>query len=207
MIKKLIYLIAILFLIVPNAMTFMGPAVGGGGMPPVAGGGTPESLAGSYTTTANVDTSIDIGRPGLFDYSKQSFVLTGSGDVTVTTIYLWVQQNGTCDTNNTRLQVYTGTASTPDTQVENADVSVDPQTFPSSYDWVAFTFGTPITLTLGTMYVLVVTGDAYIDSGNKAIWGADGSASPYDAGEARYGTSLTSSDQVGGDFLFDVWGY
>ena len=37
MIKKLIYLIAILFLIVPNAMAFMGPAVGGGGMPPSAG--------------------------------------------------------------------------------------------------------------------------------------------------------------------------
>ena len=36
MIKKLIYLIAILFLIVPNAVAFMGPAVAGGGMP---GGG------------------------------------------------------------------------------------------------------------------------------------------------------------------------
>ena len=37
MIKKLICLIAILFLIVPNAMAFMGPAVAGGGMPVAAG--------------------------------------------------------------------------------------------------------------------------------------------------------------------------
>jgi len=37
MIRKLIYLIATLFLIVPNAMAFMGPAVAGGGMPPAAG--------------------------------------------------------------------------------------------------------------------------------------------------------------------------
>ena len=54
MIKKLIYLIATLFLIVPNAVAFMGPAVAGGGMP-VAGGpsyilGPMDFESGTYST-------------------------------------------------------------------------------------------------------------------------------------------------------------
>ena len=70
MIKKLIYLIAILFLIVPNALAFMGPTVAGGGMPPaVAGEPEPESSGSVFYSVSPFGTGT---------------IETGDGTITIT---------------------------------------------------------------------------------------------------------------------------
>lgn len=90
----------------------------------------------------------------------------------LTTLRLYLMKSGS-PTGNLKAYIYDDDSG-PDSILATS-AGVDVSTFPDTYaDWITFTFSTPISLTKGTKYYVVVDGADYSgSSSNRVGWGGE----------------------------------
>jgi hypothetical protein len=129
----------------------------------------------------------------------QTFTPAISGERHYMNVYLG--KTGT-PTGRIWAEIRTTSTSTPTSTVlatsDKLDVSVIST---AANHFIRFVFRTPVTLTAGTMYALVITGDWTASDVNYAHWRADTSAPPY-AGGAGYALNAGTWVATAADYLF-----
>lgn len=173
--KKLCLLVSILFLF---SMIYIGPALA---IPPT------EPI--EFTDWAGCNT-------GYGSYFGQSF--TPVNNISVSGARLRLSGTGYMTTTNVRVAIRTA-INDDTTQIESEITQVSVKPYPPEWSWDEFTFSTPVNLTAGTTYYLVIS-ETDRELGYRYLFWADF----YPGGQLLTGTSFTDYTVAGADLNFQI---
>lgn len=161
-----------------------------------------------FDTTSVQDANGIVGDEGGTEKAKsQGFTIAGSGTVTVATARVYIKKNAGTPGDIT-VRVETDSSAVPSGTLANANATATIPAFSTtSYGWVTITFAAPFSLTLGTLYHLVLKTAAAANDTNYA-WGGDASSPTYSAGASSASTDggTTWAAATGTDYLFTIYG-
>lgn len=166
------------------------------------------SLDQSYTAGQDND---DLG-VGKFRISSTNNQILGQSFTPtldlVTRIELYLKKINT-PSGNLWLEIHADGADPSAAAQQGADSSlVAASSVGTSYGYIAFDFPTPVSLTPGTKYWILLYGDYSYSGSDNVFWGVDTSSPSYSGGEyGRYGNGSAAWETIASyDALFKQYG-
>lgn len=151
------------------------------------------------------DTDYPVGKTSPIVDAAQSFTAGDSGQLVKISLYL----KKTGSPNNKTIRLLTNNSGNPSKTLVapgSYKTLTSSEVSQGSYSWIDITLNSPVSLTAGTKYWIVL--DSSLDSGNYLIWGKD-SGDTYDGGTGKYSPNWNavspSWSPANGDFGFRTW--
>lgn len=162
----------------------------------------------SYETVSTTDANGIVGdEAGTEKAKSQGFTIAGSGTVSISSARVYIKKNAGTPGDIT-VRIETNSTDKPSGTLANANATATITAFTtSSYGWVTVTFAAPFTLTLGTLYHLVLKTSAAANDQNYA-WAGDASSPAYTGGASSASTDggTVWSAASGTDYYFTIYG-
>lgn len=174
----------------------------------------PPANTPSYTDTTVVDLS-KLNDTAAQTYLAQTFKVTAATTleniVQVSAFKVYLKRVGTPAGGGTAVvgYIYALSGSDPATPITGGTPIATADISSSAYGWVGFTLATPVSLSTGVLYAIVLRGDYTASTTDYIAWKKKLTGNPYPDGSAFKGDAagaFTALDAGASDFLFDFTG-